>query len=183
MFVRAFFLLLISLSLFATATAAIQKPTDEDAALTQRAYVIFGKLLKSDAAGKKFVDDLYAYSLKSPWQYGTIVQLSQRLVSNGYKKEDVLPLLKPCGDAAVGLRVEAEDTDFARLVGEMYDVKNEPSQVAINIAALEREGLPAIQILSEATGEPKEKIIRLANDNRLRAPMVYKILLEGFEVH
>lgn len=157
--------------------------SSKDSELSERATVVFVRLLHSEEDAKALVNQLHTYKQHSPWEFETILQVAQKLVVAGYKPSDILPLFKPCGDAAVGLNVSADDDDFARIVGMMYDVRNEPDEVYTNLSILEKAGLPAYKILSEALGMKKEKVEKLARDNRLRNEVVYKVLLAGFEVH
>jgi hypothetical protein len=173
--------------MFVLCAGAIQakqrSAADEDSELNNQARIVFGKLLHSDQDAKIFVNLLYVYRLNSPWSYETILQVSQRLIVAGYEQGEVLPLLKSCGDGAVGVDAQADDEDFARLVGLMFSLRNEPDDVAVNVAVLERYGIPAYKFLSEALGMKKEKIEKLAEANRLRSKVVYQILLESNEVH
>ncbi len=165
-----------------TAQAVAQKQRVPSANEFDRAKAIFAKILRNDDAAQRHLLYLSAYLDRSPWQFRTLVSVTQRLAVSGVSIQEIDDALIPCGDVAIAASVEDDDDVFAQIVLLTLSLKTE-EHTATALRAFEDTGVPVFNLLGEALGYAPEKVRNLAESGRLKGEGTKKILLEAFTRH
>jgi hypothetical protein len=159
-------------------------PTPDDEAV--RAIIVFTRILDSKEKALDHVAYLATYRMRAPWQFSTLVEITQRLAVMGFDIKEVDASLVPCGDMAAALTTEDDDERFARIVFLIFELTAgdlDGQLVRDSLLGLEGLGVPITKLLSEATGLKPAKVRDLIMNGRLRGGVAKRVLLDGFTRH
>jgi hypothetical protein len=175
-------LLLVFGLLFAVAVNidAQTAPTSEEISDAQK---LFTGLLKDEARARRHVSFLVDYVHKSPWNFSTLVTLTQRLSVAGAEVAAIDDTLTPCGDMAVAIGGDDRQERFTAIVNIIMHLERGPESVAFYLNTLEDAGVPVFDFLGEAFGYSPDKVRDLAAANRIRREGAKRLLLESFTRH
>ncbi|RKD22543.1 hypothetical protein BEP19_09790 [Ammoniphilus oxalaticus] len=67
---------------------------------TEAAFTIF---LGSAEKAKKYMDDMYAFALKTPFAYPDLLESSRNMIAMGVAAQNTFPIMQSIGDAVAGL--------------------------------------------------------------------------------
>src|SRR5438132_12732369 len=98
-------------SLFLTYSVSYgqRAPTQDE---LDRAQLVLGRVLNSESDAEHHLLFLQSYIEQSPWQFRTVVDISQKLLSAHESLGEVQRAIVACGDAAVAASVEDDDLVF-----------------------------------------------------------------------
>jgi phage tail tape-measure protein len=170
-------LLLGIVLLSSTAGYGQRTPTKDE---IDRAQLVLSRALNSDSAAEHHILFLQSYVERSPWQFRTLVNISQKLLAVGESLADIQRSISACGDAAVATSVNDDDATYERIVFALFSVKRGRDSLE-GLAELESEGVPAYVLLGEATGYSASKIRGLAEAGRIKSRGAFDLLLDAFE--
>jgi len=163
--------------LFASAAYGQRTPTKDE---LDRAQLVLGRALNSESDAEHDILFLQSYLERSPWQFHTLVNITQKLLAVRQSLADIQRSITACGDAAVAATVEDDDATYERIVFALFSVKADRDHVA-GLSELESNGVPAWSLLGEMTGTPVSKSRQLAGTRRINSKAVFDILLTAFE--
>jgi hypothetical protein len=163
--------------LFASAAYGQRTPTKDE---LDRAQLVLGRALNNESDAEHHILFLQSYLERSPWQFRTLVNITQRLLAVRQSLADIQRAITACGDAAVAATVEDNDATYERIVFALFSVKTDRDPIA-GLSELESNGVPAWILLGEMTGTPASKMRQLAEARRVNSKAVFDILLTAFE--
>jgi len=144
-----------------------------------RAQLVLGRVLKSESDAEHHLLFLESYVERSPWQFRTVIDISQKLLLAHESLADVQQAIVACGDAAVAATVEDDDAIFERIVFALFAVKSDRG-VLTGLSELESCGIPVYDLLGEMTGMTPAKARSLAEAGRIKPKGAFQILMDAF---
>lgn len=169
--------LVFALLLFASAAYGQRTPTKDE---VDRAQLVLSHALNSESDAEHHVLFLQSYLERSPWQFRTLVNITQKLLAVRQSLGDIQRAITACGDAAVAATVDDNDATYERIVFAVFSVKTDRDPIA-GFSELESSGVPAWSLLGEMTGTPVSKMRQLAEARRINSKAAFDILLTAFE--
>jgi|ERR1041384_3816474 hypothetical protein len=163
--------------LSAGAVFAQRTPTQDE---LDRAQLVLGRALNNEKDAEHHILFLQSYLEQAPWQFRTLVDITQKLLAGRESLADIQRAIPACGDAAVAATVEDDDATYERIVLALFSVKTGRDPVA-GLSELESNGVPAFDLLGEATGYSASKVRTLADAGRIKSKGAFDILLVAFE--
>lgn len=161
----------------ASAAYGQRTPTKDE---LDRAQLVLSRALNSESDAEHHILFLQGYLEQSPWQFRTLVEISQKLLSVRESLADIQRAITACGDAAIAATVEDDDATYQRIVLALFSVKTGRNPIA-GLNELESNGVPAYDLLGEATGYSASKVRDLAEAGRIKSKGAFNILLVAFE--
>jgi hypothetical protein len=163
--------------LFASAAYGQRTPTKDE---VDRAQLVLSHALNSESDAEHHILFLQSYLKRSPWQFRTLVNITQKLLAVRQSLGDIQRAITACGDAAVAATVDDDDATYERIVFAVFSVKTDRDPIA-GFSELESNGVPAWSLLGEMTGTPVSKMRQLAEARRINSKAAFDILLTAFE--
>ena len=161
----------------ASAAYGQRKPTKDE---LDRAQLVLSRALNSESDAEHHILFLEGYLEQSPWQFRTLVEISQKLLSLRESLGDIQRAITACGDAAIAATVEDDDATYQRIVFALFSVKTGRNPIA-GLDELESNGVPAYDLLGQMTGLSTSKVRDHAEAGRMKSQGAFKVLLEAFE--
>lgn len=147
------------------------------ASMLEQAQVGFTTMLGSEELAKKYLDDLYKFAAKTPFQMAGLVSATQQLLAMGFAAEDVIPMLTTIGDTAAGLGAGQFGIDrITRALGQMR-AKGKVS--AEEMRQLAEMGIPAWEMLADAIGVDIPKAMKMSEQGAIQASEAIPQILAG----
>jgi len=170
--------LIVALFLLSASAAYGQRTPTKDE--LDRAQLVLSRALNSESDAEHHILFLQSYLERSPWQFRTLVNITQKLLAVRQSLADIQRAITACGDAAVAATVEDDDVTYVRIVFALFSVKTDRDPIA-GLSELESNGVPAWSLLSEMTGTPVSKVRQLAEAHRINSKGTFDVLLTAFE--
>lgn len=149
--------------------------------LREQALIAFEQIYGSSTKALAFFEQLKAVALETPFQFGDVVQIGQRLAVVGYKAEEVTRLVRLFSDVISSIpNAGAEQLDsitmaFARM--------REAGVAGLgDIQGLSAMGIPALQILAEQFGTTTRGMRRILMRD-LPSELIMSRLETGLAAH
>lgn len=161
----------------ASAAYGQRTPTKDE---LDRAQLVLSRALNSESEAEHHILFLQSYVEESPWQFRTLVNITQKLLAARQSLGDIQRALTACGDAAVAATVDDDDATYEQIVFALFAVKTERDPIA-GLTELEFNGVPAWGLLGEMTGTPVAKMRQLAETRRINPKAAFDLLLTAFE--
>jgi hypothetical protein len=117
----------------AVMTAAITAPAVEATKvgigfnqMRENAQLAFSVILKDGEAASRLIQDLYAFTLPTAFEFENVTTGAQKLLAAGYRVQDIIPILRDAGNAAALGSGGKEDpaTKIERLVDAFAKIKS-----------------------------------------------------------
>lgn len=142
----------------------------QTAAGLQRAEVAFGTLLGSGQRAKRFLEELKAFAIASPFELAGLTQSAAQLLGVGVEARNVIPILRTLGDtaSAVGL-------SQAQFEGVLRGVTQSMALGRVQLEELRQiaeTGVPVFRLLSESMGLTIPELLQLSREGGLLAEEV-----------
>src|ERR1043166_4302976 len=163
--------------LIASAANGQRTPTQDE---LDRAQLVLSRALNSESEAEHHILFLQSYVEESPWQFRTLVNITQKLLAARQSLGEIQRAITACGDAAVAATVEDDDATYEQIVFALFAVKTDRDPIA-GLTELELNGVPAWRLLGEMTGTPVAKVRQLAEARGINSKAVFDILLDAFE--
>lgn len=151
-------------------TLSFQSPEDKN---------VFAQLLKSESKAEKHLVWLNAFAGRIHFDAPIIISASRRLLTLKLKPADIETFFPACADAAAAF--ENKTYAFGQITEVIGRMHLDPKWTFEGITKLEGLGLPAYQILEEATGMSRRDLETAAFRNRMNAREAARLLIEGFK--
>src|SRR5690606_12674632 len=99
---------------------------------------------------KQYMDDMYAFALKTPFAYPDLLESSRNLIAFGVAAENTFPIMQAIGDAVAAVGGgNAEMKNMADIFGQ---IQAQGRITAMEVNRLSQYGINAFEILGEAAG-------------------------------
>ena len=135
----------------------------------------FETLMGGISQATAHIKELQKFATDTPFEFESLAKMSQRLQSVNVKAKDVIPLMRDIGNvtAATGEisaeRVEGITTAISQMIGKTKVSAEEMEQLA-------ERGVPAWQILAEATGKSQAELRTLSEQGKISASVMVQAL-------
>lgn len=122
----------------------------------ENASVAFETMLGSADAAQAHIKAMKDFAFNTPFQYSDVEQYSAQLIAFGYNAQQSLKIMKSIGDASAGLGMGAEGLN--RLTTVIGQIKAKGRVQSDELLQLYEARIPALDILSQASGKSKAKV-------------------------
>jgi tape measure domain-containing protein len=122
-------------------------------------------LLHNADAAQSVMIQLQQFAAQTPFEFLDVERATKRFVAMGFSAKDAIDLLTPVGNAASALGLGAAGIDRISLALGQMSAKTKVSQE--EMLQLTEAGVPAWQILAEATGKPIPVLQKLSQQGEL----------------
>lgn len=113
----------------------------------EQSQIAFETLLHSASEGRKLLNDLIDFAIKTPFEIKGLVETGQKLLAVGYDAKTIIPTLTTLGDAASLLG--KGQPGLVQLVNIFAKLKTEVNLTQREILQFTNANIDAIKILSE----------------------------------
>ncbi|TQF03935.1 tape measure protein [Kitasatospora acidiphila] len=145
----------------------------------QSAQISFGTLLGSDSAGSAMLNQIKQFALSTPYQFGDLIDASQKLLALGISANNIIPDLRGLGDATSALGGDsAKLNGVVQIFGEM---QSKGQIMEANIRELQIRGIPALQILANEYGVSTTEFQKMVKSGKVMADDALPRLIDGLE--
>ena len=116
----------------------------------------FSTILGGTDKADNFLGSLTDFAKKTPYNYDELTSISRNLLSNGYKQEDILPLLQNVGDAGAALGMSKKDiSDVTMAIAQLQTAGAVTTE---ELDSLSDRGIDVWSYMAEAFGSAKDNI-------------------------
>lgn len=146
-------------------------------AFTQASEVAFTTFLGSAEKAKQYMDDMYAFALKTPFAYPDLLESSRNLIAFGVQAENTFPIMQAIGDAVAGIGGgNAEMQNMADIFGQ---IQSQGKLTLMEVNRLGQYGVNAIDMLAESAGTTGDAIRKQISSGAIDAGTATAALVEG----
>lgn len=143
----------------------------------EQARIGFTTMLGSAQQADAFLRQLADFAARTPFEFPELVEASKRMLALGFSADQVIPTLTAVGNAAAGLGTGQEGIN--RIITALGQMQAKAKVSHEEMMQLTEAGVPAWEILAEATGKPIPVLMKLAQDGLLPANEAVNMLVEG----
>jgi tape measure domain-containing protein len=137
--------------------------------------IAFTTMLGSAEAAQRHLDALQQFALKTPFQFGELIDASQRLQALGFRAEQVVPLLEDVGNAVAAAGGGSERLDRVTLALAQIQSKGRLASQEIN--QLAESGIPVYKMLGEQLGKSRAELVKMVESGEVSS----KVFLDAFQ--
>lgn len=146
-------------------------------AFKQSAEVAFTTFLGDAEKAKQYMDDMYAFALKTPFAYPDLLESSRNLIAFGIEAENTFAIMQAIGDAtAGGGGGNVEMQSMADIFG-MIQVQGRLTMMEVN--RLAKHGVNAMQILADSSGVTAAEMKKQISAGAIGAGTAITALVDG----
>ncbi len=125
----------------------------------------FSTLLGGDDKAGSFLGSLTDFAKKTPYNYDELAGISKSLLSDGYKQEDILPLLQNVGDAGAALGMSKKNISDVTVA--IAQLQTAGIATAEELDSLSDSGIDVWTYLAEAYGKSIEDVKKEVSEGKL----------------
>lgn len=146
-------------------------------AFKQASEVAFTTFLGDAEKAKKYMNDMYAFALKTPFSYPDLLASSRNLIAFGIEARSTFPIMQAIGDtvAAIG-GGNQEMMGLADVFGAIQ-VSGKLSMMEVN--RLGQYGVNAIEMLAKQSGVTADEMKSQISKGAIGAGQAIAVLVEG----
>jgi tape measure domain-containing protein len=141
----------------------------------QTTKIAFTTMLGSAQLAEDHLKELQAFALKTPFQFGELIDASQRMQALGFRAEQVIPVLTDVGNAVAAAGGGSERLDRVTLALSQIQSKGKVMTQELN--QLAEAGIPAFKILQETLHKSRSEINEMVKDGEIGS----KVFLDAFQ--
>lgn len=119
-------------------------------AFKQASEVAFTTFLGDAEKAKQYMDDMYAFALKTPFAYPDLLASSRNLIAFGVAAENTFPIMQAIGDAVAA--VGGSNADIANAADIFGVIQAQGKITAMEVNRLSNYGINAYEMLGKAAG-------------------------------
>lgn len=131
----------------------------------EQARIGLTSLTGSAAAANAHIKDLQNFAKTTPFDLDGLVRASQLLQGVGIKTTQIIPILSDFGNALSAAGKGNEE--IQRTILALSQIASKGKLAGQEINQLAENGIPAVSILAQALGKPKDEIIKLSEQGRI----------------
>ncbi|AMV20572.1 tape measure protein [Planctomyces sp. SH-PL14] len=139
--------------------------------LRDNALLSFTALTGSAERAKILLRDLESFAASTPFELPGLVASAQKSIGFGVKAEEVIPILRSLGNAAVGVGGSPEQVD--RMVAALGAMKAAGQVTTDQMQALQETGVPAWETLAQVIGRSVQETQRLTEQGVVKTDLVF----------
>jgi tape measure domain-containing protein len=145
--------------------------------LSQQGEIAFTTMLGSADKAKAFMADLQEFAARTPFEYASLMQASQKMLAMGFKENDVLPTLTAIGDAVAALGGGQEKIDRVTIALGQMQAKGKAS--AEEMMQLTEAGIPAWEMLATAIGVEIPEAMKMVTKGEISSQRTIEAIVTG----
>jgi tape measure domain-containing protein len=143
------------------------------ASKVEQAKIGFTTMIGSADEAGKHLKALQDFAKATPFEFEELVTASQKMQGVGIAASKVIPLLKDVGNA---LAASGRLGDLPEAVKALGDIQAKGKLAGQEIIQLANAGIPAIKMLSEYLGKSSADILKLSEDGKISADILFAAL-------
>ncbi|MEK5070251.1 tape measure protein [Sporosarcina sp. FSL K6-1508] len=148
-------------------------------AFRQASEVAFTTFLGDAETAKKYMDDMYAFALKTPFAYPDLLESSRNLIAFGVAAENTFPIMQSIGDAVAAIGGgNAEMSSLSNIFGQ---IQAQGRITAMEVNRLSQFGINAYEMLGQAAGESAEAMKKQISSGAIGVGQAISGLVEGMD--
>lgn len=148
-------------------------------AFRQASEVAFTTFLGDAETAKKYMDDMYAFALKTPFAYPDLLESSRNLIAFGVAAENTFPIMQSIGDAVAAIGGgNAEMSSLSNIFGQ---IQAQGRITAMEVNRLSQFGINAYEMLGEAAGVSAAAMKKQISSGAVGAGQAISALVEGMD--
>lgn len=146
-------------------------------AFTQASEVAFTTFLGDAKTAQQYMDNMYAFALKTPFAYPDLLESSRNLIAFGVQAENTFPIMQALGDAVAGIGGgNAEMKNMADIFGQ---IQAQGRITAQEVNRLSQYGVNAYEMLGQAAGVSAQEMRSQISSGAVDAGTAIAGLVEG----
>lgn len=146
-------------------------------ALKQSSQSAFTTFLGDAKKAKAYMDDMYAFALKTPFAYPDLLSSSRNLIAFGIEAENTFPIMQAVGDAVASVGGSNADIADAADIFGMIQAQGRITGMEVN--RLARFGVDSYKMLGEAAGVSAEEMKKQISSGAIGAGQAIDGLVKG----
>lgn len=148
-------------------------------AFKQASEVAFTTFLGDAETAKQYMDDMYAFALKTPFAYPDLLESSRNLIAFGMAAENTFPVMQAIGDAVAGIGGGNVEMQRMSEIFGMIQVQGKLTLMEVN--RLGSLGVNAIDMLAESAGVSGQEIRKQISAGAIDAGTAISALVKGMD--
>lgn len=141
----------------------------------QTTKIAFTTMLGSAQLAEDHLKELQQFALKTPFQFGELIDASQRMQALGFNAQQVIPVLTDVGNAVAAAGGGSERLD--RVVLALSQIQSKGKVMTQELNQLAEAGIPAFRILQETLNKSGAEVRKLVEDGKISS----KVFLDAFQ--
>lgn len=141
----------------------------------QTTKIAFTTMLGSAQLAEDHLKELQQFALKTPFQFGELIDASQRMQALGFNAQQVVPILTDVGNAVAAAGGGSERLD--RVVLALSQIQSKGKVATQELNQLAESGIPAFRILQETLGKTGAEVRKLVEEGQISS----KVFLDAFQ--
>ncbi|MFJ8099409.1 tape measure protein [Lysinibacillus sp. NPDC096212] len=146
-------------------------------ALKQSSQAAFTTFLGDAEKAQKYMDDMYAFALKTPFKYPDLLTSSRNLIAFGVEAKNTFPILQAVGDAVAS--VGGSSADIADATSIFGTIQAQGKITGVEVDRLTRFGVNAYKMLGEAAGVSADEMKNQISKGTVGADQAIGALVDG----
>lgn len=143
----------------------------------EQSEIAFTTMLGSAEKAEKFLDELFQFAAKTPFEFTGLQTASRQLLAFGFGAKEIVPMMTNIGDAVAALGGgEFEIQRVTRALGQMQAKGKVSAEEMMQLAEL---GIPAWKMLADGIGVSVPEAMERASAGTIRAAEGIPAILEG----
>lgn len=148
-------------------------------AFKQGAEVAFTTFLGDAEKAKQYMDDMYAFALKTPFAYPDLLESSRNLIAFGISAQNTFPIMQAIGDAVASVGGgNAEMQNMADIFGQ---IQAQGRITAMEVNRLSQYGINAYEILGDAAGMSAAEMRKQISKGAIDSGTAIDALVKGMD--
>lgn len=131
----------------------------------EQAQVAFTTMLGSADKAKAHLADLSQFAAKTPFELPGLINMSRQLQAMGFQAEQVKPMMTAVGDTVSAMGGGQAELDRVTTALGQMNAKTKVS--AEEMMQLSELGIPAWELLAQATGKTVPEVQKLASEGKI----------------
>lgn len=119
-------------------------------AFKQSSEVAFKTFLGDAEKAQTYMDNMYAFALKTPFAYPDLLESSRNLIAFGISAENTFPIMQAIGNAVAA--VGGSNADMQNMAEIFGVIQAQGKITAMEVNRLAKYGINAYEVLGEAAG-------------------------------
>jgi tape measure domain-containing protein len=133
----------------------------------EQSRIAWTTMLKSADAADVMLRELQRFAAGTPFEFPELEASSKRLLAMGFAAKDIIPIMTDIGNASAALGGGTEGVN--RIVTALGQMRAKGKVSAEEMNQLAEMGVPAWQMLADATGKPIPVLMELAKQGEVTA--------------
>ncbi|MCJ8008897.1 tape measure protein [Lederbergia wuyishanensis] len=146
-------------------------------AFKQSSEIAFTTFLGDAEKAKKYMDDMYAFALKTPFAYPDLLASSRNLIAFGIEAEKTFPIMQAIGDAVAA--VGGSNAEMQNMADIFGIIQAQGRITAMEVNRLSSYGVNAYEILGKAAGVSANEMKKQISSGAVGAGQAIAGLVEG----